>query len=247
MEKKLVKENVVIPCYDTDASWRLKPVSFMNYAQEAANSHATILGFGYDDLISSHTAWVLSRMYVEFVKTPQWRDVVSFHTWHKGLDRLFYLRDFLMTDAAGNAIVKATSSWIVLDLDTRRLVRDPDLMDEGTTCKEDVISTPADKVICPRDLEKKLISGHIVSYSDVDMLGHTNNAMYMQWAMDAVDYEIASSRRVKNFTINFNHETKAGQKIEIYQAQIDKQDGLHVFIEGRSGDANSFSVEIVFE
>ena len=47
---KLV-QNFTIPCYETDASWRLKPASFMDLAQEAANSHAAILGFGYDDKV----------------------------------------------------------------------------------------------------------------------------------------------------------------------------------------------------
>ena len=41
----------MIPCYDTDVSKLLKPSSFMNYAQEAANLHASVLGFGYDDMM----------------------------------------------------------------------------------------------------------------------------------------------------------------------------------------------------
>ena len=67
-------QTFVIPCYLADASWRLKPASFMDLAQEAANRHANILGFGYDDLIASRTAWVLSRMHIEYVDTPKWRD-----------------------------------------------------------------------------------------------------------------------------------------------------------------------------
>ena len=97
-------EQYTIPCYDTDASWRLKPVSFMNYAQEMANRHASILGFGYDDLIESKTAWVLARMNIRFVNLPVWRDNVSLTTWHKGLNRLFFVRDFQMKDAQGNFI-----------------------------------------------------------------------------------------------------------------------------------------------
>ena len=42
-----------IPCYDTDAAQLLKPVSFMNYAQEQANCHASVLGFGYDDMVTT--------------------------------------------------------------------------------------------------------------------------------------------------------------------------------------------------
>ena len=45
-------ENHTVTCYETDASWRLKPCSFMNLAQEAAGRHAVYLGFGYDDLIA---------------------------------------------------------------------------------------------------------------------------------------------------------------------------------------------------
>lgn len=239
-------EKHIIPCYDTDASWRLKPTSFMNLAQEAAGRHAVYLGFGYDDLIKSNTAWILSRVHVEFVDAPKWREEVTLNTWHKGLNRLFYLRDFLVTDNEGKARVKATTSWLVLNLETRRLVRDPMLMEEGTVCDENVIETPADKVQMPKDAAPELVRSHAVSYSDIDTNGHTNNAMYMQWAMNSVDYETASSKPVKEFTINFNHETKAGDVVDIYRASVEKEDGLHVYVEGKLGETSSFCVEILF-
>lgn len=218
----------------------------MDVAQEAANQHATVLGFGYDDLIASRTAWILSRMHVEFVDTPKWRENITLTTWHKGLNRLFFLRDFIMTDDAGNARVKATTSWLVMNLDTRRLVRDPNLMDEGTTCSENVLEIPADKVQMPKDAEPELVMEHVVGYSDVDMNAHANNAMYMHWAMDAVDYEIASSRNVREMTINFNHETKAQDVVSIYKAIVENETGRHVFIEGKVEDRSAFCVEIVF-
>lgn len=239
-------QKINIPCYDTDASWRLKPASFMNYAQEAAGNHAVYLGFGYDDLIASNTAWILSRVHVEFPDAPRWRDEITLTTWHKGLNRLFFLRDFVLTDNEGRERVKATTSWLVLNLETRRLVRDPKLMEEGTVCTENVIETPADKVQMPKDVEAEHVMDHVVAYSDVDMNAHANNAMYMQWAMDAVDYAIASARPVKEFTINFNHETKAADVVAIYKARIEKEDGLHVFVEGKVADQSAFCVEIVF-
>lgn len=239
-------EHYTIPCYDTDASWRLKPVSFMNYAQEMANRHASVLGFGYDDLIGSRTAWVLARMYIRFIDLPLWRNDVTLTTWHKGLNRLFFLRDFRMTDPQGNVRVEATTSWIVLNLDTRRLVRDPKLMDEGTKCSENAVEQPADKVQLPKDAQMEFVMEHTVSYSDVDLLGHTNNAMYMHWAMDAVPYEITSQHPLKEVTINFNHETRAGEKVSIYRTSLQVEDGLRVFIEGKVGDTSSFVIEMLF-
>lgn len=239
-------QNFTIPCYNTDASWRLKPAAFMDLAQEAAGLHAVYLGFGYDDLIKTNTAWILSRVNVKFIDTPLWRDDVTLTTWHKGFNRLFFLRDFVMTDKDGRERVKSTTSWLVLNLETRSMVRDPKLVEEGTVCTDNAIETPADKVRMPRDIEALAVYERVVGYSDVDMLGHANNAMYMQWAMDAVDYELASTRPVKEFTINFNHEIKAGQKVTLYRACVQNEDGLHVFIEGKTEAASSFCVEIIF-
>lgn len=240
------EQKFTIPCYDTDASWRLKPSSFMDLAQEAAGQHAVYLGFGYDDLIATNTAWILSRVHVEFVDAPKWRENITLRTWHKGLNRLFFLRDFILTDDEGRERVKATTSWLVLNLETRRLVRDPKLMEEGTVCLDNVIETPADKVVMPKDAEPQYVMDHHVAYSDVDMNGHTNNAMYMQWAMDAVDYDIASTRPVKWFTINFNHETKPGDIVALYKVVKEEEDGRHVFVEGKVNDQSAFTVEILF-
>ncbi|MBO5862565.1 MAG: hypothetical protein J6Q88_05445 [Bacteroidales bacterium] len=242
--QKYIQE-YTIPCYDTDASGRLKPASFMNLAQEAAGQHAVYLGFGYDDLIATNTAWILSRVHIRFVDTPMWKDDVVLTTWHKGLNRLFFVRDFRLTDKDGRTRVEATTSWLVMNLETRRLVRDPQLR-EGSECLEDVIATPAGKVQMPKDVEPQLMFEHLVAYSDIDVNGHANNAMYMQWAMDAVDYDIASTRPVKEVTINFNHETKAGDVVALYKSIIKTEDGRRVYVEGKVGDTSAFCVEIIF-
>ena len=242
--QKYIQE-YTIPCYDTDASGRLKPASFMNLAQEAAGQHAVYLGFGYDDLIATNTAWILSRVHIRFVDTPMWKDDVVLTTWHKGANRLFFVRDFRLTDKEGRTRVEATTSWLVMNLETRRLVRDPQLR-EGSECLEDIIATPAGKVQMPKDVEPQLMFEHLVAYSDIDVNGHANNAMYMQWARDAVDYDIASTRPVKEVTINFNHETKAGDVVALYKSIIKTEDGRRVYVEGKVGDTSAFCVEIIF-
>ena len=68
----------------------------------------------------------------------------------------------------------------------------------------------------------------------------------MQWAMDAVDYETASQKPVREVTINFNHETKAGDMVNIYRAAIEKEDGLHVYVEGKVNETSAFTVDILF-
>lgn len=243
---KKFTQNHIVPCYDTDALGRMKPASFMNLAQEAAGLHAVHLGFGYDSLIVRNLAWILSRVHVEFPDVPMWRDNLTLTTWHKGLERLFFIRDFVVTDSEGKERVKATTSWLILNLETRRLVRDPQLTEDGTVCSENATAGSAEKVQMPKDVVAEKVLEHVVAYSDVDTNAHANNAMYMQWAMDAVDYEMASTHPVKEFTINFNHETKAGDKVDIYRAVVEQEGVKHVFIEGKVGDVSAFTVEILF-
>ena len=244
MENKF-RQRILVPCYDTDVAKLLKPASFMDLAQEAANLHANILGFGYDNLMETRTAWVLSRMHIRFLRHPRWREEVDLTTWHKGLERLFYLRDFQMTDTEGNVLVEATTSWLVLNIDTRRLVRDAGICEEGV-CRDNAIPEPCDKVQMPSDCLKEQVCVHKVSYSDVDVNGHTNNAMYLVWSMDAVGYDVASSRPLKEMKINFNHETRPGDEVAIGRACTEQDGNTVYYVEGIAAGRQAFCVELVF-
>ncbi len=51
---------------------------------------------------------------------------------------------------------------------------------------------------------------------------------------------------VKEATINFNHETRAGENVSIYRAVAEDVDCIRVFVEGKVGDISAFCVELVF-
>ena len=241
-------QDICVPCYDTDASFYLKPASFMDMAQEIAYWAAQELGFGYDDLHVHHTAWVLSRMHFHFGNPPKWRDDVTLYTWHKGADGLFYLRDFYLQDAEGRRLVTCTSSWVVIDERTRRLVRPEELQDLLNVGRgvDDAIAERAPKVTMPRDAEAEPAGEHTVVYSDVDIIGHTNNARYMVWAMDCIDYETASARRVRDVYINFNKETVPGTTVQLYRLQTEEDGAPVCYVEGRVDGKSAFCVKMVF-
>ena len=240
-------QDICVPCYDTDASFYLKPAAFMDMAQEIAYWAAQELGFGYDDLHVHHVAWVLSRMHFHFENPPKWRDNVTLYTWHKGADGLFYLRDFFLQDAAGHRLVTCTSSWVVIDERTRRLVRPEELQDKLSTGDvDDAIAERAPKVVMPRGTEPEPAGEHTVVYSDVDIIGHTNNARYMVWAMDSIDYETASACRVKDVYINFNKETTPGTSVQLYRLKTEEDGALVWYVEGRVEGKSAFCVKMVF-
>ena len=249
-------QDICVPCYHTDASFYLKPAAFMDLAQEIAYWAAHELGFGYDDLHVHHTAWVLSRLHFHFENPPKWRDDVRLYTWHKGADGLFYLRDFILQDAAGNRLVTGTSSWVVIDERTRRLVRPEELQDKlSTGCVEDAIAERAPKVAMPKagpvvrqahQPVPEFAGAHTVLYSDIDIIGHTNNARYMVWAMDCLDYETVSTRRVRDAYVNFNKETTPGDSVELFRLRTEENGNLVYYVEGRVDGKPAFCVKLVF-
>ena len=242
-------QDICVPCYHTDASFYLKPAAFMDMAQEIAYWAAHELGFGYDDLHVHHTAWVLSRMHFHFENLPKWRDDVSLYTWHKGADGLFYLRDFYLQDKDGNRLVTGTSSWVVIDEQTRRLVRPEELQERlgaDEEKMEDAIAERAPKVAMPRGAEPEPAGEHTVAYSDVDIIGHTNNARYMVWAMDCIDFETASTRRVRDLYINFNKETTPGTCVQLFRLKTEEDGALVWYVEGCVDGKPAFCVKMVF-
>ena len=78
------RQELCVPCYQTDRQGLLKPSGFMDMAQEIAYWAADAMGFGYDGLHIHHTAWAMTRLHVQFLQPVRWRNAVTLFTWHKG-------------------------------------------------------------------------------------------------------------------------------------------------------------------
>ena len=249
MEGKIIDRNkyvlpLTVRCYDVDSQMLMRPSAFMDYAQEMAYQAAEAMGFGYNEMIKDGKAWVLSRLDFIFEDTPKWGEQINFGTWHKGPSGPFYIRDFSMTDpATGKIRVRGTSSWVILDIAARRMVRTSEVMemvDPATQRAEDAIAENAQRVAMPKGVEPVKARTHVVGYSDIDLQQHTNNARYVLWAMNCIDCGLIKAHPFKEITVNFNHETRAGDAVDL----LVHQDGLTFHIEGVCGGNQVFCVKV---
>ena len=241
---KTFSKDYTITCYEADANQLMRPTAMLDLMQEAANINASTLGFGYDEMMNSNIAWVLSRIHVKFNSTPRWRDEVNLKTWHKGVSKLFYLRDFILSDKEGNPMVLATTSWLIIDMNTRRLVRNNDLALSDTAMH--AIETPADKVVVPVDIELELVRKHPVTWSEIDTNGHVNNVKYAVWALDAVKPEDIKERPLKELLINYDAEVMPGDVVKISRVRQETEESIVYYITGKVSDNQNFSVKLIF-
>lgn len=249
-------QDITIPCYDTDASFRLKPASFMDLAQEIAYRAATAMGFGYEALKENHAAWVLSRMCFKIHTPALWRDETTLFTWHKGLSGPFFVRDFELrrrddTDFADKSkvLVSCTTSWIGMNMDTRRVVMSDKLLDMvpgETSCPDDAIVENCGKVVMPKSHTSELVATRVIQYSDVDINQHANNARYIVWAMDCMDYDLVTSKAVKEVRINFNKEAKPGDTVELYRSVTGTPEAPTWCVEGKVEGKSCFCAQFDF-
>ena len=241
---KILSQDHIITCYEADANQLMRPTAMLDLMQEAANTNASTLGFGYDEMIDSNIAWVLSRIHVKFINTPKWRQEVNLRTWHKGVAKLFYLRDFILSDKEGNTMALATTSWLIIDLNTRRLVRNNDLALCDTPMH--AIEAPADKVVQPVDIEPELVRKHPVTWSEIDTNGHVNNVKYVVWAIDAVKQEDIKERPLKELLINYDAEVMPGDVVKISRVRQETENGIIYYSTGKVADKQNFAVKLVF-
>lgn len=239
-------EKDIITCYRSDSHHKMRSEAFLDFAQQLAVKGAQLLSFNDTALSQLGCIWVLARMHVRFERDVAFDEKVDLSTWHKGQSGLYFLRDYQLCDRHG-AVVNATSSWIVMNAETRHISRDEkvlELLSVGPQSEDHAIKEASPKITVPKDCTLEVIGEHTVRYSDVDYNNHANNVKYTVWALDHLPDNIAMTRRLKELSINFNKETLLGETVTLYHCIT--PEGEHI-VEGRSGDIQVFIEKLLFE
>ena len=215
-----------IHVYETGPDAKATISALFNYMQDIASDHAEILGFGRNDLLKNKQFWVLSRMYAEIKELPEWKDEVIITTWPSGLNKIFLTRNFSIERTDGELIANATSSWLVVDSETRRLLRSDHIINFEKLAFQETTSPVrlADKLEWdPVNFTKK--TRFSIRLSDLDVNLHTNNVNYLKWINDTYDLEFVGKMKPKSVEINYLAESMFGDEIEIRNGK-DGDNGL---------------------
>ena len=232
--KNIFSKEFGISSYDLDPKGQARLTTMANFFQEVAYHHASELGLGYDDMKSRKTTWVLSRMRIHIKRYPVWNERITMETWPSGAEKLFALRDFRVLDSRGEMIGWASTAWLILDIDTHKLIRPKEMIDRFRLIIQDsqVFDRPLVRIEIPG--KPGHLSEHRVLFSDLDIVGHVNNVKYMEWCLDAAISDDSAQWDICELEINFNHEALFGDLIRLGGSE-DEQ-GNSCFIAVREGD-----------
>jgi len=216
MDFPRLEKEYAVHVYETGPDGKLSLHSLFDYLQDIASDHAVNLGYGRDELLKRNNFWVLSRIYAEINIWPGWGETICVRTWPRGTDRLFALRDFEIRYPDGRPVAKATSSWLIIDRDTKRIQRPDDNLSKYNSIlnAEKALPRNADK-LGPADSDGQSTQPFSVRLSDLDINLHTNNARYLKWITDSYDLDFIINNVPLSAEINYLAESRFNDSIAI--------------------------------
>lgn|SRR5574341_193502 len=189
-----LKESFAVRSYEVDAFNELSLPALWGYLQEAAGLSADALGFGVRRCLDAGFTWVLARQRLEVSRAARLGATVEVETWPNGIERLAAFREFVVRER-GEVVAKATSTWFLLDLESRRPV-DPGTALESAFPREhgpSAVALPGAKIAALEQPE--LERPFAIRFADIDLNWHVNNVSYVQWLLEAVPKETWHERR----------------------------------------------------
>jgi acyl-ACP thioesterase len=195
-----------------DHQKRISLVGMLNFLQDTAWIHAEHLGWGFDALIEKGTLWVLSRQKLVMTDWPVWDDKVTIQTWPRRSGSIMALREFAIL-VGERKVGECSTSWIVLDWNTRKVQRLDRIMSDMVTRSEGVLDIAAERITPRQDLPE--VARFEVRNSDLDVNGHVNNTRYAQWVTDTMTADELARYAIVEYEVNFLAETGVGDTVAI--------------------------------
>ena len=222
---------------ECDAEGFMRFPDICNYLQETAADHAVALDVAKGCLgLPDKRSWALTRLRVELTRYPRWRDEVIVLTFPRGMRKLFAYRDFLLTLPDGETIGRASSEWMVIDLETRRATRIPEeIASIANTARQPLLGEyPFAKFEFPADVPAgdSIKKTFAAQRSHVDINGHVNNVRYFEWMLEAAPEK---AQRPLSFEAVFRAEVTVGEQIVAESAH----DATHTVFRISTPDAES--------
>ena len=204
------RKSFEVRAVDIDQGGRIQPVVFLDYLLESAAEQAARLDIGVTDLFKKGRTWVLSRLHVEFDRFPAWGESLTIETWPSAKLPLYAIRDFAVFNDRGPA-ARATSSWLIVDLETRRPVRTAEHLDGFPLDVRRAVQD--DFAPLPSPVREDARKEFPVFFSDLDINRHFTATAYIHRALETVPREILFERRPISIEVNFRAEAFYGDVI----------------------------------
>ena len=231
------QEDFRIRNHEVGPDGQLTIQSLFNYLVEAAGNHAVKLGVSLTDLFAQGQTWVLSRLHLKMDRYPSWPATVRVETWPSARRDLFALRDFRLRESEGSEFGVASSSWMIIDLRSRRPTKIPAKYENfvdpgrGRTLVSEFGRLPK---VERQDGEATFQ----VRLSDLDINRHVYAIHYINWAIESIPVEVRNGFMLGELEVGYRAESMYGDRV-VARCQITEFGGGYQAVHSLSHAENA--------
>ncbi|MDR1517636.1 MAG: hypothetical protein LBS52_06050 [Dysgonamonadaceae bacterium] len=207
--------------------------SLVGFFLGAAERNADEFGFGLLNLQERNYTWVLSRFVLEMSRMPVDTELLRIETWIQDVNVTFTTRVMQVSDESGQVIGHASTSWAMLDMDTRQSVLLNTIPELNAYRVGDDIPLGVPTRI--PNVKGEIENTFKVKYSDIDINRHANTMHYIQWIEDCFSIDYYAGHRLKRFEINFLRELVFGDGGDVYRETKAENDFLFQIVAHEKG------------
>lgn len=229
--------NYQVRVYETDNHQQMRAPALSRLMQEAAMQNIIETGISFQDLALHGLSWVLVRQQLDLKRLPKVNEQIRILTYPAELLRFFALRDFLVFDEQGEVLAQSTSTWLVMDMDNRRMASLPSFItDLSPRLPPREQCLPRSKTKVPDLSTPEMKTQYTVHWHDLDFNQHLNNTLYIQWMMDPLPESLLEQGQLARLEIEYRAEAQLHDAVEAQVQALD--DGctyLHRLLRTKDG------------
>ena len=211
--------------HDTDANRCVRPSKIVEYMQETANRQCESSGLPLEWLRDEKgLAFILGAISLNIYKPLHAYEDIEVKTWCKESKSYIFMRYFEII-RGGEKIAEASSTWVLIDLESKNMVR-ASAHDE--LWGEFFYDEPVDpSILLPKaridkDAELYPVGMRKIMYSDIDYNMHMNNTHYPDMLCDYLDETTDKETpcRVSQMSLSYLKESPLGATLTVTRSEM---------------------------
>ncbi|KAJ1417889.1 HotDog domain superfamily [Sesbania bispinosa] len=227
-ESFVYRQNFAIRSYEIGPDKTVTIETLMNFLQETAQNHVPSCGISGNDFGATHEMslrnliWVVTRIQIEVQRYSKWRDEIEVDTWFDAAGKNGMRRDWIIRDNYTKEIIaRATSTWMIMNRDTRRLSKIPEeVKREVAPFSFNRLAITSEDTDCEKvhkltdEIAESIQSGMAPRWNDMDANQHVNNVKYIGWILESVPKEVLENYNMTSMTLEFRRECTQSNLLE---------------------------------
>lgn len=208
-----------IQFYECDVTGKLTLPMLLNIVIKTSESQSEALGRGSDFVNKLGLGWVITQHEMTITRLPKTEELVSVTTQATSYNKYFCYRNFWIHDEEGQECVAISSTFVLMDLATRKMTSVPADIIDAYNCEKITKILRGTKI---DSIEEKDSREYRVRFSDIDGNQHVNNSRYLDWMVDSLDYEFLTTHEPTFVNIRFDKELAYGNSVTSYWQAADQ-------------------------